>query len=426
MSSSPLDRGPSAGFMEPARRAQGAAAPTIGVDRRLVRAGNGTGASTYADGVRRAVCRSGRSLLELTDAAGAAPVPAGRTRLWAAALAPWRVRAAPQRGGLVAADVFRRAQVHFDVYGRYLRLHAAVLPSLMHWSYPLPLRLAGVPNVYSVLDLIPLLQPELTPIRQARARRMLRRLRHEAAHLVTISETSRREIIATLGWPADQVTNTSLAVEPPSWTAAEAAAARALATESVGVAEGDYFLHVGTVERRKNIGRLIEAYRQSGSRRALVLAGPDGWQAAAEMAGAADLLVSAGPAARQAAGRARVIRADWMERTALLGLLQGAAALLAPSLAEGFGLPAVEAMALGTPALTSDMGACAEVAGDGALLVAPRDVRQLADALAALDRDPGLRGSLAERGRKRARAFSAAAYAARLAAVYDAVLAGSG
>ena len=326
-------------------------------------------------------------------------------------------------GGLIADDVFRRAQVHFDIYRRYLSLRADTPPSLVHWSYPLPIRLAGVPNVYSVLDLIPLLHPGLTPIRQARSRHMLDRLRHEAAHLVTISETSRREIITTLGWPADRVTNTYLPVEPPAWTAQQAAAARAGAAESVGVVEQDYFLHVGTVERRKNIARLIDAYRLSGTCRALVLAGPDGWRAAEEMAGAADLLVAPGAAARQAVGTKRVIRVDWMARESLLGLIQGAAGLLAPSLAEGFGLPAVEAMALGTPALTSDAGACAEVAGAGALLVDPHDVRRLAAALAALDGDAGLRASLAQSGLARARAFSTATYAARLSDIYDAVLA---
>jgi glycosyltransferase involved in cell wall biosynthesis len=399
---------------------QGAVAPTVCVDRRVVLWTRGTGASVYADGLRQGIQAAGFALSTLTDSAGTGDVPPGRAWRWLAASSPWPVPARATQGGLLARDVFRRAQVHFDAYGRYLRLRTPFPPALMHWSYPLPLRLAGVPNLYSVLDLIPLLQPDLTPIRQRRSQRMLQRLRHEAAHLVTISETSRQEIIDTLGWPAERVTNTYLPVDiaavPPD--AHDIVAA-------LGLARGDYFLHVGTIERRKNIARLVEAYRQSGSRRPLVLAGPDGWLATEELAAASDLLVPAGAASRASAGHHRIIRIDWLAREAILALIQCATALLAPSLAEGFGLPTVEAMALGTPALTADAGAPAEIASDAALRADVHDVRALAAAITALDTDPALRARLASAGRRRAQIFSPGAYADRLRTLYGAVLAAS-
>ena len=316
----------------------------------------------------------------------------------------------------MATDVFRRAQVHFDVYRRYLRLHGPTPPAVMHWSYPLPLHFAGVPNIYSVLDLIPLLHPTLTSIDPARAGRMLRRLKHEAAHLVTISEASRREIITTLGWSPDRVTNTYLAVDVPIFDPAAGDAVLA----GWGLQRGGYFLHAGTIERRKNIGRLLQAYRASGSARPLVLAGPGGWGAGAELADVAGLLLARGE--RPTPGSPCVIRIDWTERPALLSLMRGAAAVLAPSLSEGFGLPAAEAMALGIPALTSARGAPAEVVGDAGLLVDPADVRAIAAGIAALDRDAGLRARLSAAGLVRAQAFSPAVYAARLRALYGAVL----
>lgn len=408
--------------MEAPGSAQDAAAPCVGVDHRLIGRAQGTGASTYAGALRQAVGAAGFCLSELVDSAPAIPISPGRLSRWTAALSPWAVAPRPHPHGLLAPDVFRRAQVHFDIYRRFLRLRPGAPPSLMHWSYPLPVHLSGVPNLYTIHDLIPLLRPDLTPIAQTRSRRMLHRLRQEATHLVTVSETSRREVIATLGWDVDRVTNTFQPVQPPDWSPQQAAAARTAGTAAAGVAEQDYFIHVGTVERRKNVGRLIEAYRESGASRALVLAGPDGWHAAAELAAAGDLLVAPGEAARQAAGRPRVIRVGWMPREALLGLIQGAAALLAPSLAEGFGLPAVEAMGLGTPALTSQAGASAEIAGNAALLVDPYDVRAMAQALVALDRDAGLRARLVQDGLARARLFSAEAHARRLAALYGRIL----
>jgi glycosyltransferase involved in cell wall biosynthesis len=364
--------------------------------------------------LRNGVKAAGYALEALVDSPPGPWQPPGRAWRWAAAALPWQVpTTVPAEGSRLAPDVFRRAQVHFDLYGRFLPLRGRLLPALMHWSYPLPLHLRGVLNIYSVLDLIPLLQPHLTPIRQARARRMLTRLKHEAAHLVTISETSRREIITTLDWPPERVTNTYLAVDvaaEPSDAVAEA-----------GLEPGGYFLHVGTVERRKNIARLLQAYRASGSHRALVLAGPDGWGAEDELAHAAGLLVTPGEEARSATGRPRVLRLPWLNRAAVISLMQGATAVVAPSLAEGFGLPVAEAMALGTPALTSQGGAPQEITGEAAALVDPAKVCDIAAGLQALDTQPALRAQLAAAGLRRAALFSPQAYAARLAALYGAL-----
>jgi glycosyltransferase involved in cell wall biosynthesis len=214
------------------------------------------------------------------------------------------------------------------------------------------------------------------------------------------------------------VTNTYLAVDVPSPTPAEVEAVCAAA----GLRPGDYILHAGTIERRKNIGRLIEAYRASFSTRALVLAGPEGWGAAEELAAADGLLVAPGAEARAALGRPRVMRIDWMGRSELVALMRGAAAVVAPALAEGFGLPVMEAMALGVPTLTSDSGAPREVAGKAAMLIDPLDVRAMAAGLTALDQDAGLRAALRAAGRVRAQIFSQEAYAARLAALYQDVL----
>jgi glycosyltransferase involved in cell wall biosynthesis len=102
----------------------------------------------------------------------------------------------------------------------------------------------------------------------------------------------------------------------------------------------------------------------------------------------------------------------------LLGLIANARALLFPSLAEGFGLPVVEAMALGTPVLTSDRGALAEIAGGAALTVDPTRVDAMAAALARLVSDDALVRALVDRGRVRAATFSTDRFVARLAAVY--------
>ena len=303
-----------------------------------------------------------------------------------------------------APDVFRVAQVHFDLYGRLRGVGGRGLPDVMHWTYPLPLVMPGRRNVYTVHDLIPLLHPTLTGIESGRFRRMLGVVLRAADQVVTVSEATRGELISHLGLDPARVTNTLQAVDVRG----------AVDAGVPGLVRREYWLHVGAVERRKNLRRLIAAWRASGTVHPLVLAGPDGWMAAETLADAAPFLHPGGALGEGA----RIVRLPWLERPRLLGLMRDARGVLMPSLAEGFGLPVAEAMALGTPVLTSGGGALAEVAGGAAVPVDPLDVGDMAAGLRALNGDAGLRGDLVRRGLVRAAVFSRAAYAARLGRLY--------
>ena len=371
------------------------------VDGRIAGQPGGTGVATYATALAAAIPLAGYGLEVLT----ASPANRGRAARWLQALRTGE-RPVPANGDGVrrAGDAFQVAQVHFDLRRRYLPVaDRAAPPALMHWAYPLPMAFRGVPNIYTVHDLIPLLHPALTGIAGPRMRRLLGQLRRHAAHLVTVSEASRSEIIRELGWPPERVTNTYQAVAdtaPPPDVVADSLA-------TLGLQPGGYVLQAGTVEPRKNVRRAVEAHRASGLAVPLVVAGPDGWNAAAEWQGLA--------------GAPGVRRLPWVDRPTLLALIAGARIVLAPSLAEGFGLMVAEAMAFGVPVLTSDQGATAEIAGGAAMLANPRDVGALAAALRALDADPALRAGLRAKGLRRAALFSPDAYAARLRALYTRV-----
>jgi glycosyltransferase involved in cell wall biosynthesis len=158
----------------------------------------------------------------------------------------------------------------------------------------------------------------------------------------------------------------------------------------------DYLLHVGTLQPRKNLSRLIEA---AASLRAqwplvqLVLAGQPGWQA--------------GPILEQARAHADFVRLlDYVPDDDLAGLYSGARAFVFPSLYEGFGFPVLEAMACGTPVVCANTSSLPEVAGDAALLVDPTDTAALAGALARLLADAPLRASLAAKGLAQVKKFS--------------------
>ena len=175
---------------------------------------------------------------------------------------------------------------------------------------------------------------------------------------------------------------------------------------------GPYVLFCGTVEPRKNLPRVLEAFRRLDRPDVeLVLAGPRGWRE--DLAdGAADL-----------AGRVRAL--GFVPPDDLLALYRGAATLVYPSLAEGFGLPVLEAMAQGVPVVTSAGTATAEVAGEAAVLVDPLDVDAIAGGIDRILGDETLAASLGEAARMRAAGYTWERTAELVAGVY-AEAAGSG
>ncbi len=372
----------------------------IAIDGRNLGTAEGTGVATYATVLLQACQREGVR----TDVVTATGTSTKVTRLLRAAQPTRRLYSCGS--DLVSPDLFRVAQVHFNLYRRPLplRLHGHALPAIMHWTYPLPLHLRGVPNVVTIHDLIPLRQPELTGIASVRMRRLLAAVIAQAAVVVTVSETVRHEVIAEFGTAPERVVNLSQAIDLP------AALLRDARTVTPLCPPGS-FLVFGTVERRKNIGRLIQAHAESGVTRPLVILGPDGDGAAAELA----------PATRHPLGRTAVQRIVWSNRPALIRAIAEAHAVLFPSLAEGFGLPILEAMALGTPVMTSRGGATEEIAGGAALLIDPLSVRDMANGIAALDREADLPHQLRAAGLQRGKVFSLDAYAKRLRTLYETV-----
>ncbi|HWQ11813.1 MAG TPA: glycosyltransferase family 1 protein [Roseiflexaceae bacterium] len=170
--------------------------------------------------------------------------------------------------------------------------------------------------------------------------------------------------------------------------------------EIVG-SEAPYFLYVGTIQPRKNLVRLIEAFaaafnvQPSPHNVRLVIAGKTGWLAQGIAQRAAELGVAD-----------RVRFAGYVPDEDVPDLMTGALAFVFPSLYEGFGMPVLEAMSCGAPVLTSTTSSLPEVAGDAALLVDPEDTPAIAAALTRLAAEPELRAELRRRGYARAAQFT--------------------
>lgn len=159
-----------------------------------------------------------------------------------------------------------------------------------------------------------------------------------------------------------------------------------------------YVIYVGTLQPRKNIGGLLDAFAQVAARGGaahLAIVGKQGW-----------LYESLYAHVRRLGLEGRVHFTGYVPQEHLSALLQGAQAFVLPSLYEGFGLPVLEAMACGTPVICSNAGSLPEVAGDAAVLVDPQDTGQLTQALVRVLGDAEMRRDLTQRGLRQAKRFS--------------------
>lgn len=328
-------------------------------------------------------------------------------------------RRLPQFDRIVSsARLFEKADRHFARTGRFLTLRLPDPPAIMHWTYPVPIRMAGTNNVYTLHDLVPLKLPYATLDRKRLYYRMIETIVRDAEHVCTVSESSRTDVIEQFGIAADRITNTYQSVS----TAQPVGDRRGDVTALFGLEPRGYFLYFGAIEPKKNVGRLIEAYLGSHVDTPLVLVGARAWQADEDLR----LLSSGLAGSRNVFGNhvaSHIVQLEYLPRALLLRLIEDAKGVIFPSLYEGFGLPVLEAMQLGTPVITSDRSSLPEVAGAAALAVDPYDVGALTSAIQRLDRDDDLARRLAAAGTEQARLFTQDRYRERLFTMYDMILA---
>jgi glycosyltransferase involved in cell wall biosynthesis len=319
-----------------------------------------------------------------------------------------------------APELFDMARFHFKRHHRLMSIHVEEKPALFHATHPTPVAVPNCPNIYTIHDLVPLRLPYTTLDHKKYTIRLLRHLCRKADHIVTVSNFSKEDIIKFFGLPEERITNTYQSVHLPEALVSrpEAEVANEIAN-AFGVGFREYFLFVGAIEPKKNLPRLIDAYAASGSRYPLLIAGGLGWQydRDVEMINDEKFLYYRTDRG-QIHPKRRVRRLSCLPLPQLVSLIRGARAVLFPSLYEGFGLPVLEAMLLGTPVLTSNVASLPEISGDAAVLVDPLDTDAISRAIRKLDQDADLRGELSLRGTKRAAFFSPKAYQKTVADLY--------
>lgn len=269
------------------------------------------------------------------------------------------------------------------------------------------------PQVITVYDLSFLLYPAVfNRINRYYLSTMMPLAVRRAQRVIAISESTKRDLVRLAGVTAERVDVVYPGLEP-GISRVEDAQALASFRNRRNLPE-HFILFVGTLEPRKNVAALIQAYsrlRKRGVTQALVLAGSRGWRdgeifAAIEQSGVAEHIILPG----------------YVARDELPLWYSAAEAFVYPSLYEGFGLPVLEAMACGAPVVTSNVSSLPEVAGDAALLVDPADVAALTDAIAGVLGSAALRAEMQRKGIAQAATFTLQRMACATRNVYERAL----
>lgn len=238
-------------------------------------------------------------------------------------------------------------------------------------------------------------------------------LAHSSA-VVTVSAATKQELVEAFGLPPNKVHVIYNGYDDGRFKPIDASQ---IVLQRYGLRQGGYFLFLGSILRHKNLVRLVQAFAELKCELSLVMAG------ACKDAAYLDEVMDA--ASKSGIEDRRLVYLKYVPDDDLPSLYSGAVALALPSLHEGFGVPLIEAMACGTPVITSNCSAMVEVAGDAAVLVDPYDVESITSAMRAFVNDPEVGADMKKRGLKRAGMFQWATSAARLYALCTSIGASS-
>jgi glycosyltransferase involved in cell wall biosynthesis len=230
-----------------------------------------------------------------------------------------------------------------------------------------------------------------------------------ADHIITVSESSKRDLVELYGLNPERITVTYLG-PAPGYGPIEEVEAKERLRERYQI-EGDFILYVGAIQPRKNIPRLLSAFARLKLKHdlphKLVIVGPKAW-----------LPGEAFRCLEEHRRRDEITVTGYVPQEDLPYFYNAASVFVYPSICEGFGLPVIEAMACGTPTITSRGSSLEEIAGDAAVLVDPYDDLSIAGAIDKVLSDSDLRRKLRGSGLARSKEFSFCKMAEQTQAIY--------
>ncbi|MEA5618977.1 glycosyltransferase family 1 protein [Cronbergia sp. UHCC 0137] len=283
---------------------------------------------------------------------------------------------------------------------------------IWHATYALPIKVIGAKKVTTIHDLIPLKLPYTTLDDKKSFFNLTKDAIKSSAMILAVSENTKKDILHCFDVDPDRIYVTHQPIIDNSLLVKEDATNINLKKYKLKYKK--YILFVGTIEPKKNVGRLIDAYSCLDTDMQLVIAGKKGWLWEDEI-GKLEAIFGKG-------FNRKIKLLEYVSKKDLIYLYHGAFCFVFPSLYEGFGLPPLEAMSLGCPVITSNVASLPEVCGDAALYVDPYNSDDIRQMLEKLINNPQIQTQLIEKGKERVKLFSMENYAKKLYEAYTKIL----
>ncbi|HLP89107.1 MAG TPA: glycosyltransferase family 1 protein [Nostocaceae cyanobacterium] len=283
---------------------------------------------------------------------------------------------------------------------------------IWHTTYQLPIKINNTKTITTIHDIIPLKLPYTTLDDKKTFFKLTNKLIKESSLILAVSENTKQDILECFDVHPDKIYVTYQPIIDNSLLIQEDQIPIYL--NKFKIKHKKYILFVGTIEPKKNVGRIIDAYLSLDTNLQLVIVGKKGWLWEDEIGKLEGVLGK---------GFTRKVKLiEYVSKRDLMYLYSGALCFVFPSLYEGFGLPPLEAMSLGCPVITSNLASLPEVCGDAALYVDPYNYVNIREMLEKLINDPQLQQQLIASGKERVKAFSMENYSKKIAEAYSKVI----
>lgn len=309
-------------------------------------------------------------------------------------------------------DCYRIANNVYKLFQIKTKVNIKKKIDIWHATYPVPIKVNNAKKITTIHDLIPLKLPHTTLDDKKFFFNIVKNSIKDSALILTISESTKKDILHCFDIHPDKIHLTYQPIIDNNLLIKDDLVPIFLRKYKLKFKK--YILFVGSIEPKKNVGRLIDAYSRLDTEMQLVIVGKKGWLWEGEI-GKLEAIFGKG-------FTRKVKLLEYVTRQDLSYLYKGAFCFVFPSLYEGFGLPPLEAMSLGCPVITSNIASLPEVCGDAAIYVDPYNSEEIREAIENLINNPQLQTQLVEAGKERVEFFSMENYTKKLYEAYTKII----
>ncbi len=286
---------------------------------------------------------------------------------------------------------------------------------IYHSTSPLPFLLKSKINICTIHDIIPLEYPYFTDDHKKNYYVLIKKILNNYNHIISVSDTTKKSLINFFNIEEKKITTTYQSVYIPKNIKSLDVKSEnfSILLEKFTLKQRKYFIVYGTIERRKNIVKIINSFIALNAKDfKLVIIGKLGFQGSKELEILSDLN-------NNRLNLKKIIFLNYLKRDILLNLIKGSKAIINASFAEGFGLQLLEGMNLGVPVIASNIKVHKEIGGDALLYVDPNSSEQITKALIDIIDNEQLANQLVDKGYKQSKLFTKEIVQSKVASVYS-------